>query len=174
MVCMIRCAILFSLAAGLHAQSAESSLLTRAREVLQQGAADKEPATRVEVATALSLIASKDPAASTLERLAGDKDHVVRTAAINSIGELRDPRLAKAAKEALQDDVPEVVFAAARALFRLKQPEGKRMLVEIVEKESKAKSSFIRSKLRDTWRRMKTPKSALLFAVQQGAGFIPI
>src|SRR5262249_14880901 len=111
-----------------YAQTGDA-LNARAREVLRQGAADKDPAVRTEVATALSLIAAKDSAAPLLQQLAGDKDHVVRTAAILSIGELRDPRFAKAAREALQDDVPEVVFAAARTLFKLKQPEGKSMLV---------------------------------------------
>ena len=91
-----------------------------------------------------------------------------------SIGELRDARLAKAAREALNDEVPEVSFAAARTLFKLRQPEGRQALIEIVEKESKAKSNFVRAKLRDTWRRMKTPKSAIFFAVQQGAGFVPV
>jgi HEAT repeat protein len=128
----------------------------------------------MEVAVALSLIAVKDPASSLLGELIRDKDHLVRVAALGSVGELRDPRLAKSAREALDDEVPEVSFAAARTLFKLKQPEGRQALIEIVEKESKAKSGFLRAKLRDTWRRMKTPKSALFFAVQQGAGFVPV
>ena len=155
-------------------QAPGSALAEHARTVLREGAADKDPGVRIEVATALSLIAVKDPASALLGELARDKDHLVRVAALGSIGELRDPRMAKAARDALNDDVPEVSFAAARTLFKLKQPEGRQALIEIVEKESKAKSSFFRAKIRDTWRRMKTPKSALFFAVQQGAGFVPV
>lgn len=155
-------------------QTAGSATTVHARAILREGAADKDPGVRIEVAVALSLIAVKDPAVSVLGELARDNDHLVRVAALGSIAELRDPRLAKAAREALNDDVPEVAFAAARTLFKLKQPEGRQALIEIVEKESKAKSSFLRAKLRDTWRRMKTPKSALFFAVQQGAGFVPV
>lgn len=151
-----------------------STLTTHARTVLRQGASDKDPETRREVAVALSLISSRDSAVSLLESLARDKDHTVRRAAIDSIGELGDRNLAKLVAPALDDDVPEVVFAAARTLFRLKQPEGRRVLLAILEKEEKAESGFVRGKLRDVLRRMKTPKSALFFVVQQGAGFIPV
>jgi len=91
-----------------------------------------------------------------------------------SIGEIGDPRLAKPAKIALDDEVPEVAFAAARTLFKLNQPEGKQLLIEIVEREASGKTGFVRAKLRDVARRMKRPKSAMLFVVQQGVGFIPV
>jgi HEAT repeat protein len=122
----------------------------------------------------LSLIAARDPASALLVQLTKDKDYLVRTAAIGSIAELRDLKMAGAVEAALEDPVPEVVFAAARALYQMKAPQGKRMLIEIIEKDTKANSGFIRSKLRDTWRHMETPKSALFFAVQQGAGFVPV
>ena len=174
---MNRYALLGLLLLPLHSvipQTAGTPTLEHARAILREGAADKDPAVRMEVAVALSLIAVKDPSSAILTDLTRDKDHLVRVAALASIGELRDPRLARAARAALEDDVPEVSFAAARTLFKLKQPEGRQALIEIVEKESKAKSGFIRAKFRDTWRRMKTPKSALFFAVQQGAGFVPL
>jgi len=156
------------------AQSPGAAAAEHARAVLRQGAGDKDPAVRVEVGTALSLIAVKDPSSALLGELVRDKDHLVRVAALGSIGELRDPRMAKAARAALEDDVPEVSFAAARTLFKLKQPEGRQALIEIVEKESKAKSGFFRAKIRDAWRHMKTPKSAVFFVVEHGAGLVPL
>src|SRR6185436_18211613 len=71
-------------------------------------------------------------------------------------------------------DVPEVAFAAARTLFKLNQPEGKALLLEIIKKEAPAKTGFVRAKVRDVVRRMKRPKSAMLFVAQQGVGFIPV
>jgi HEAT repeat protein len=147
---------------------------TRARAVLSQGATDNDPETRREVAVALSLITSRDPSAQLLAKLAADKDHTVRETAILTIGEINDSKLAAAIVPALGDDVPEVAFAAARALTKLKRPEGKRALVSIVSKETKAESGFFKEKARDVTRRMRTPKSALLFAVQQGVVFVPI
>jgi hypothetical protein len=142
-------------------------------DVLEQGADNPDPDVRREVAVALSLASRRDPSVSLLEKLAADKDYLVREAALVSIGELLDPRLAKAARTALHDDVPEVAFAAARALFRLHDPEGKELLIAIVEKDAPGKTSFARAKLRDATRRMKRPKTAMLFVVQQGIGFVP-
>ncbi len=155
-------------------QTRESTPVRHARAVLDQGAADGDPDTRREVAVALGLLARHDSSGKLLEKLAADKDHLVREAALVSIGELRDPALAKPAKDALDDDVPEVAFAAARTLFKLHQPEGRQLLMEIVEKEASAKTGFIRAKVRDVVRRMKRPKSAALFVVQQGIGFVPV
>ena len=142
--------------------------------VLERGAADPDPDVRREVAVALGLLSRRDSSTNLLEKLAADKDHLVREAALVSIGELRDPRLAKPAHEALEDEVPEVAFAAARTLFKLNQPEGKQLLLEIVQREASAKTGFVRAKLRDAARRMKRPKSAMLFVAQQGVGFIPV
>jgi len=155
-------------------QTQDSTPVRSARTILEQGAADSDPDVRREVAVALGLPSRRDPSTRLLEKLAADKDHLVRESALVSIGELRDPQLAKPARAALDDEVPEVAFAAARTLFKLNQPEGKQMLIEIVEKEASAKTGFVRAKMRDVARRMKRPKSAMLFMVQQGVGFIPV
>lgn len=156
------------------AQPSEQSPVAEARAVLKKGASEPDPNTRREVAVALSLVATRDPSAGLLQTLMKDKDSLVREAALVSVGELRDPAAIKSVQEALQDDVPEVAFAAARTLFKMKQPEGKQFLIEVVEKETKAKSGFVHAKLRDVVRRMKRPKSAFLFVAQQGIGFVPV
>jgi HEAT repeat protein len=156
------------------AQTQDSTPVRGARTVLNQGATDPDPDVRREVAVALGLASARDSSTNLLEKLAADKDHVVREAALVSIGELRDPRLAKPALDALDDEVPEVAFAAARTLFKLNQREAKQLLVEIVQGEARGKSDFVRAKLRDVVRRMKRPKSAMLFVAQQGIGFIPV
>jgi HEAT repeat protein len=160
--------------ASLEAQTVDAAPEKRARDVLEAGSSNPDPATRREVAVALSLAPKGDPATKVLTELARDKDALVREAAVVSIGELKDTSLAGAARKALDDDVPEVAFAAARTLFSLKQPEGEQLLTEVVEKEAKAKSDFIRVKIRDVMRRMKRPRSAILFVTQQGVGFIPV
>src|SRR5215471_8966747 len=114
----------------------DSTPVKRARALLEEGAADHEPDVRREVAVAFGLGTSRDPSTSILEKLASDKDHLVREAALVSIGELNDSRLAKPAHDALEDDVPEVAFAAARTLYKLKQPEGRELLIQVVEKEA--------------------------------------
>jgi HEAT repeat protein len=158
----------------LHGQTVDGAPSSRAREVLKSGAANSDPNTRRDVAVALSVVGRGDAVTELLPTLAKDKDALVREAAIVSIGELKEARLSQAAKDALEDDVPEVAFAAARTLFALKQPEGEQLLIEVVEKEAKAKSGFVRLKFRDVMRRMKVPRTAILFVAGQGVGFIPV
>jgi HEAT repeat protein len=155
-------------------QTQDSTPLRRARTVLEQGAADSDPNVRREVAVALGLPSRRESSTNLLAKLAADKDHLVREAALVSIGELRDPRLAKPAQDALEDEVPEVAFAAARTLFKLNQPAGKELLIDIVQREAQAKTGFVRAKLRDAARHMSRPKSAMLFVAQQGLGFVPV
>jgi HEAT repeat protein len=166
--------VLLPAAAQTDTQKKADTPAARARELLASGAAESDPETRREVAASLSLISSRDPAVSILTSLAKDKDHLVREAAIISLGDLNDRRLAGSIRPALEDDVPEVVFAAARSLHRLKDPEGTRVLTAVYEREEKARSGFVRSKIRDVARSMKTPKSAAFFVVRQGIGFVPV
>jgi HEAT repeat protein len=156
------------------AEPQDATLVRSARNVLEQGAVDGAAEVRREVAVALGLSSRRDPSINLLEGLAVDKDNLVREAALVSIGELREARLAKVAQDALDDQVPEVAYAAARTLYKLNQAEGKQLLLEIVEGEAPAKSGFVRGKLRDVIRQMKRPKSATMFAVKQGIGFIPV
>jgi len=155
-------------------QKKDSSQNLHAVEVLKQGAADHEPETRRQVALALSLSRTSAPVTSILESLVKDSDYLVRLATLDALGELGDRKLARLAEPALGDDVPEVMFAAARALHRLHDPAGKSMLLSIVEKEEKAQSNPMRVKFRNLIRRTKTPRSAFFLAVEQGSGFIPV
>src|ERR1044072_4210421 len=79
------------------AQTHDTTPVRTARTVLEQGAADSDPDVRHEVALALGMLDRRDAAAALLDKLAADKDHLVREAALVSIGELGDTRRAKAA-----------------------------------------------------------------------------
>lgn len=130
--------------------------------------------TRRELAVALSLISRRDPSAKLLDILVKDGDHLVREAAFDSLGELGDKTKASIARVGLSDDVPEVVFAAARAMYRLDPAQSRPVLLSILNKETDAKSNFFSSQFRSLLRSMKTPKSALLLAARGGSFFIPV
>lgn len=162
-------ALFFFLAATLSAAN-----IDEARKILETAATHKEADQRKEAAIALSLVSIKDPAAALLETLAKDKDFQVRQAAIAAIGELRDPTRYPILKEALKDDVPEVAYAAAQALFVVGEPEGKQSLFAIFDEDMKAKSGFFKGEFRNYLRKLQSPKSATLFIAQQGMGFVPL
>lgn len=145
-----------------------------ARKILTDAAAHKEGNTRRDAAVALSLAPAFDPASQLLNTLITDKDYLVRIAAIESLGEIRDTKRVGLLKKALEDEVPEVIFAAARELHDWKVAEGTEALEAIYLGEMKAKSNFMKKEWLNSVRRLKTPKSAFFFAVQRGAGFVPV
>ena len=166
--------VLLLLLTPAKAEPQVATTVRSARTVLEAGAADGDPDVRREVAVALGLSSRRDPSINLLEKLAADKDNLVREAALVSIGDVRDARLAKAALAALEDDVPEVAYAAARTLFKLNQPEGQQLLLEIVQGDAPAKSGLVRGKLRNFARQVKRPKSITMLAMKQGIGFVPV
>ena len=148
--------------------------LSDSRTVLQKGLADSNPAPRREAAIAMSLMYAVDPVIDNLRSRTSDKDDLVRAASIATLSEIGDRKSIPLLRKALSDDVPEVVFAAARGLLLFKDPLGRSTLVSMVEGETKAESGYVSEKMRGVLRQMKTPKTAVLFAFRQGVGFIPV
>jgi HEAT repeat protein len=146
----------------------------KADAILQEALANKNPDTRKQAVAALSLAASRDPWLSRLIGKLDDKDVEVRLAGVSSLSEVKNKAVAAALRKALQDDVPEVSFAAAKALWALGDPLGKRALMAVLEGETKASSGFLSKQKRDALRMMHTPRTALLFAARQGAAFAPV
>jgi HEAT repeat protein len=144
------------------------------RDILENALQDKNPDTRKQAAIALSLVGSTDPYQSQLEALLDDKDADVRVAAVASLSDVKNARTIAALHKALNDEVPEVSFAAARSLWSLHDPEGKKALLAILSGESKASSGYFAKQKREALRMMHTPKPMFLFALRTGAGFAPV
>jgi hypothetical protein len=161
------CLLLFSV-------SLWAAPINDARQTLTEAARNKEGDLRREAAITLSLVPAKDPSSALLDRLVTDKDYQVRVASLDTLGELNDKTRLDLVKSALSDEVPEVAFAAAKALYALKDPAGVKALQSIYEGETKARSSYFKKEMRDSLRSMKTPRSAFLFAMKNGVGFVPV
>jgi HEAT repeat protein len=146
----------------------------QSQDILDKALNDKNPDTRKQAAIALSLVGSIEPFLAKLEALLDDKDVEVRLSAIASLSEIKNKRIVPALHKALNDDVPEVSFAAARSLWALKDPDGKKALLSILSGESKASSGFFAKQKRDALRMMHTPKPMFMFALRTGAGLAPV
>src|ERR1022692_1843900 len=79
-----------------------------------------------------------------------------------------------ALRKALEDDVPEVSFAAAKALWMLHDSAGEQALLAVLGRESKTSSNFFSKQKRDALRMIHTPRVLFLFAARTGAGFAPV
>lgn len=146
----------------------------RADAILRETLESRNPDVRKQAVAALSLAASQGPYLSRLLEMLADKDVEVRLAAVSSLSEINNKAVTAALRTTLQDEVPEVSFAAAKALWARRDPEGKRALMAVLQGENKTSSSFLSKQKRDALRMMHTPRTALLFAARQGASFAPI
>jgi HEAT repeat protein len=92
---------------------------------------------------------------------------------VASLADVKSASATAALKKALEDSVPEVSFAAAKALWARHDPAGRDALLDILSKESKNSSSFFSAQKRQALRMMHTPRTTLMFAAEQGIGFVP-
>lgn len=135
---------------------------------------DKNPDTRLQAVQSMGLIGVHEPYISTLEGMLDDKDVQVRVATVQSLVDLKNKRTVPALKKALGDPVPEVTFAAAKALYLLKDPDGEDALMSILSRELKTSSGFVTKQIRDSLRMLQTPKPLMMFAIKTGVGFAPV
>jgi len=143
-------------------------------EILQHALEARNPETRQQAVAALSLASGSGPLFDQLERMLRDKDVQVRQAVVASLADVKSERGTAALKKALEDAVPEVSFAAAKALWARHDSIGRDALLAILAKESKTSSNFFSKQKRDGLRMMHTPRTTLLFAAEQGIGFVPL
>ena len=147
---------------------------TRANLLLGAGLGDKNPDVRKQAVAALGLIGPREPYLSEIDAAVSDKDVYVRLSAIASLVDLKDKGTADLLAKALDDNAPEVSFAAAKALFGLGDPRGRTAMLAILEGEVKTKSGFLTAQKRDTLRLVHIPKGMMMFALKNGIGFAPI
>jgi HEAT repeat protein len=146
----------------------------QARGFIEDSLKDKNPDNRKHAVQALGLVSAQEPYLSQLEAMLDDKDVEVRLATITSLMDLKNERTVSALRKALDSDVPEVSFAAAKALWTLNDPVGHEALLAVLSGETKTSSGFITRQKREALRMLHTPKMLFLFALQQGANFAPV
>ena len=146
----------------------------RSRDMLQQATQDKNPDIRKSAVEALSLIGPTDSLYQILTAMVQDEDVLVRVAAITSLGDLKSKGTIPILKKALDDPVPEVSLAAAKALYRLHDPDGLRFLLAVVSGESKGASSYLSQHERSASRLLHTPTKLFTVAAINAVGFVPL
>jgi HEAT repeat protein len=144
----------------------------RAWQTLQRGLEDGNPAKRITAVFALSVVKPQPRPVKMVESMLQDKDFGVRQAACATLGEIRARTSIPLLRAALEDRAPEVVFAAAKALYSMGDATGRDVLTEILLGDQKGASGFVSSSLRDAKLKLHDPKALLLVGVNQAAALL--
>jgi HEAT repeat protein len=152
------------------AQSAgQADAPKQAWNILVEGAHASNLDKRANAIQALGL-ASGDPAAVRLaEDALGDKEAFVRAAAAKALGALGSPESIPKLQNLLMDKDISVALAVGHALIQLKSNSGYDVYYSLVVGVRKGRTSPITEEMNQ----MKTPSRAILFAFDQGVGFLP-
>ena len=146
----------------------------RCRQMLEQASQDKNPDVRKDAVEALSLAGTNDALFQSLTSMIDDRDVPVRIALMRTLGDLKSRSAVPLLKKGLDDPVPEVALAAARALYGLHDPEGTRFLLAVVAGESKAASSYVSVQERSALRLLHTPTKLFTLAAINAVGLVPL
>jgi HEAT repeat protein len=146
----------------------------RARTLLEAAVKDKNGDTRRHAIEALSLVNARDPWIGYLEEAVTDKRADIQLAAIASLLDLKTDRTAAIIQKALKGPAREVSFAAAKALWTLKDPAGEKALLSVLSGEMKTSSGFFSRQKREAFRMMRTPRGTFIFVVSTGIQVAPV
>jgi HEAT repeat protein len=155
-----------------HVSAATDATDMQCNDILRQALAASNPDTRRQAVLALSIVGARF--VSVLQGMLQDKDVQVRLATVESLADVRSKGATAALRMALDDEVPEVTFAAAKALWGLNDAVGKQELLAVLQGESKSASGVFSKQKRDTLRQMHMPQGFLMLAVRRGMGFVPV
>jgi HEAT repeat protein len=169
-VAILLCGLVLSAAGQAVAPSAGQT----ARDVLKQGMADSNPERRKLVAVSISLAGPNTDASPLLIEAVQDKDVQVSVAVCNSLGEMKEKKAIPALQQALDGEIPEVSFAAARALLEIGDPAGEEAVLQVLAKQKKTSSGLITREKREATHMLQDHPGLLKYAAKEGIGFAPI
>lgn len=150
---------------------AAASTTETAQATIETALRSKNPDTRKDAVQALAVLGSNATYQERLESMLHDKDVQVRLAVVTALAESKN---AAALREALDDDAPEIRFAAAKALFAMNDPAGEQALIRILRGDSKTSSGFVTEQKREALRMLQTPRPLLMVALHEGVGMVPV
>jgi len=138
--------------------------------MLVAGINDEKAEQRTEAITALGAIGPQPRAVRLIEDTLKDTDSYVREVAATTLGKMKSRHSIPRLRNALDDNAPEVVFAAARSLWELGDRSGRDIFVEVLDGERKTSDGVLKSNLRDARRKFSSPGGLVLMGAREAAG----
>ena len=155
-------------AAARVAPTAPQAVAVEAWKMLAQGAASDKVVRRTDAISAAATIGPLPEVLSVLKTALSDKEPDVRQVAATSCGEIKSRSLIPVLDRALNDDSPEVSFAAAKALWEMGDHRGRDIFLAVLAGERTP--SKISNELADAKRRLRNPMALAIIGANEGAG----
>ena len=138
--------------------------------MLKDAAASDKVRDRSDALSALVVVAPDPRATKMLEDAVLDKDESIRLLAVTSLGDIKAKSSIKVIDAAMQDASPQVSFAAAVALWKMGDRDGRDIFYSILEGDRKTGPGLVQSKIKEAKKEMHDPKALALIAVNQASG----
>jgi HEAT repeat protein len=163
----MRLIVLFLTATCVFAQPPDET----AWRILDHGVHDTNPIKRRQAILAMSLVRPLPRPVALLEQGLDDKDAGVREAACATLGEIKSRSSIPKLQMALADAVPEVIFAAAKALYNMGDSTGREVIAAVLLGEQTDASGFVSGSIRSMKLKLHDPKALMMIGIKEGAGF---
>ena len=139
-------------------------------EILNRGLHDGNPVKREQAVAAMAIMRPQPKSVALVESAFDDKDYSVRQAACVALEQMKSTKSIPKLHEMLSDKAPEVIFAAAKALYTMGDPTGRQVLVAVLLGDQADTSNFFTSSIHDMKEKMHDTKGLVLIGVKEGAG----
>ena len=139
-------------------------------QIIDNGAHDGNPIKRRQAILALSLVQPTPRPVDLLVKSLDDKDATVREAAAATLGEIKARTAIPQLRMAVADSVPEVTFAAAKALYNMGDQTGIDVMMAVLLGQQSDASGFVSGSIRAMKLKLHDPKALMMVGIQEGAG----
>ena len=127
---------------------------------------------RIQALAALGILGGEPRSAKLIVDSMEDKDLDVRTAAILAAGQSKSRTFLPALRRRLDDKEPQVVFAAATTLWKLKDRSGESVLIAVAEGDRRASSNLVNGARQDVNRELHDPAAMARMGALEGASML--
>lgn len=127
---------------------------------------------RVQALAALGTMGGNPRAIKLISDSMGDKDLDVRTAAVLAAGTTKSPNLTTPLRALLDDKEPQVAFAAATTLWKMKDRSGEDILMAVVEGDRRANATLKNGTMHTMSKDLHNPSTLAKIGALQGASVL--
>lgn len=145
-------------------------LPSAAWKLLTDAAASDKTRDRSDAISALTVLGRSRKGAALVETLLVDKDESIRVLSAVSLGTMKTRSSIPALKKALDDNSPQVRFAAAEALWNLGDRSGREIFYAVLTGKFKTSPGLIKGHMNEAMKDMHDPKALALIGINQASG----